>query len=374
MSDTVLVVEDDNDLRDWIVYELEADGYSVQAVCDGVEAIQTAEISHSLILLDVQLPKLSGFEVCQQLRMAPNTADIPVIFLTACSGLDDKLTGFESGGIDYITKPFSMTELKARMKAVLRTRTIERERAEKRLEKYKAELAQNLSHELRTPMSIILGALDIMDHTVAQKNLNELNSVLNTAHLGAYRLYWMIQDLLMVNKLAQKQVPAFHSPTELLNAVETVVDQLRMKYATYDIKIEVDVSGAETVYMLHTHLTDVLRHLIDNGCKFSNRGGTVRIKVVSLGKNGFKILVQDAGVGISPDYFDLIFERFYQIDMSATRPAQGMGIGLFVVKQLADLYGGETTVMSEEGTGSVFSFSMPPVPDNNDVHNLLYPK
>ncbi len=247
MTDKILIIEDDAHLREWLTYELETAGYHTTSAADGLTGLQAAQDQPNLILLDVQLPGMDGFEICRTLQNDPKTAGSPIIFLTAHTTLNDKLSGFDAGGADYMTKPLTMAELKARVKTVLRRREIEQQRAQASLEQYKKHLSQNMSHELLTPMTIILSALDVMDHTVAEKNVS------------------------------------------------------------------------------------------------------------------VEVFVRDKGIGIEPDQHERIFDKFYQVDMSITRPVEGMGLGLYIARTLTRAYGGDVTVASEPGQGATFCFSLPDV-------------
>lgn len=128
MNEHILVVEDDDSLRDWIQFELSYDGYQISQAADGLSAIRFVDDSPELdlILLDVQLPGMDGFQICDHIQQLPNMAAVPVIFLTARASLDDKLNGFAAGAVDYLTKPFKMVELKARIQALLRTKERQR--------------------------------------------------------------------------------------------------------------------------------------------------------------------------------------------------------------------------------------------------------
>ena len=128
MHEHILVVEDDASLREWINFELSYDGFQVSQAADGPSAITfvDAEPELDLILLDVQLPGMDGFQICSHIQQIPSMAAVPVIFLTARASLDDKLSGFAAGAVDYLTKPFKMAELKARIQALLRTKERQR--------------------------------------------------------------------------------------------------------------------------------------------------------------------------------------------------------------------------------------------------------
>ncbi len=359
MTNNILIVEDDAHLREWLAYELETEGYHTTVAAHSLTGLQAAQDQQNLILLDVQLPGMNGFEICQILQSNPDTVGIPVIFLTARTTVDDKLSGFEAGGIDYMTKPFTIVELKARVKTALHRHEVEQQRAQASLERYKKHLSQNMSHELLTPMTIILNALDVLDHTVAKKNSIELEEIVNMAQTGANRLHWLIQDMLAISKIIQNRMPVFRQPVELRPIVKLVLEQLSLKYESKALEFSIIIPEQCTVYMMSNQVREILRHLLDNACKFSPVGEQVELIIKPVGQTGVEIFVRDKGIGIEPDQQECIFDKFYQVDMSITRPVEGMGLGLYIARTLAQAYDGDVTVESKPGQGATFCFSLP---------------
>ena len=172
MSNRILVVEDDPSLREWVNFELNCEGYDVMLASDGTSVMDKIKPRHlpDLVLLDVQLPGCSGFEICKSLRQRHDTASIPVIFLTSRSTLNDKLSGFESGGTDYLPKPFTMAELKARIKAVLHQGQMARQQGEAIVEEEMAQAAA-IQQGLMVRRIPTVPGLEIAARSVAAKSV-----------------------------------------------------------------------------------------------------------------------------------------------------------------------------------------------------------
>ncbi|GEM_PF-3202764 len=369
MTAKILIVEDEPLLQDLITYALEKEDYQIVNMMTGTDGLATAQTEPfpDVIILDVQLPGIDGFEIGRTLQNNPRTANIPIIFLTARSELRDKMLGFDVGGVDYLTKPFDVSELKARVKATVHRVKIEQERARLDLEKYKTNLSQNTSYELLTPLSKILSALDVIGRDATQGNLKQLNRMIEIARSGANELHWLIEDLLLANKLSQEEVkPLFHQKINLAQAINLIVEQTMMKYKSENFRFEIDVSEDCFVKMHRKHLYHVLHHLLDNACKFSKLspiGGQIKVMVHPIGENGAEILIQDKGVGIEPELKEKVFEKFYQPDMSITRQYEGMGVGLYISRTLARAYSGEIILESQPGAGTDCYFIIPDVND-----------
>lgn len=361
MLGTILLVEDNDYMQEWIAYELEADGYRVIAAVNGEAGLKAAQKSQKpdLILLDVQLPKMDGFQVSKALQADPQTANIPIIFLTARDTLNDKVLGFDAGGIDYLIKPFNMVELKARIKAILRQRDIGRVQAQVDVEIYKSDLADNMNHELLTPMAKILSALDIVSKAAKAGETEELEKYVEAARGGAYELRWLIEDLLMVHKLGNQQVEPFRQGTDLVHALHALHSQVQAQYQKKSLQFDIKLPESYIVNMNFKHLQHILHHLLDNACKFSPHKGRVRIGLQTRGQHGANIIIQDQGPGIEPELLKQIFDRFYQTDMSINRSYGGLGIGLYLARTLARLYQGDIIINSRLGAGTVCRFQIP---------------
>ncbi len=258
-----------------------------------------------------------------------------------------------------MTKPFKMAELKARVKAVLHHRDVERQRAQSNLDLFKRNLSDIVSHELRTPITKVMVALDLMSQELVRKGPARLDKTLDRAQIGAHELHWLIEDLLLVAHISENEVAAFRKPTDLKLSLGFIQEQVLSRYEDKNLDLRVYVPDGCSVNMMSNHLRHILHHLLDNACKFSPSGGRVDVMATSLVQGGVEIRVQDQGPGIEPALIERIFDKFFQADMSETRMYGGLGLGLYLVRVLARVYGGDVTVESTSGQGTTFCFNLP---------------
>jgi two-component system, sensor histidine kinase and response regulator len=206
-------------------------GYEVRPVTNGRQALQAAERDPpDLILLDINMPELDGFEVCTRLKTQEALRDVPVIFLTALTDVADKIRAFEVGGIDYITKPFLVEEVRARVKTHLTLRRASRELGEsyerlKSLEKLRDDLVHMVVHDMRSPLMVMMGHLELLQADM--QNLGgHVGEDLASAIRGAKALNLMANDLLDVSRLEEGKFPLTKAPRELVGLVETVAGSI----------------------------------------------------------------------------------------------------------------------------------------------------
>lgn len=361
MSAIILLVDDDETLQKWVAFELDREGFQVITAStgpSGLDAAQTAP-KPDLILLDIDMPGLNGFQVATTLQQNPDTTSIPIIFLTARVSMKDKMAGFKAGGVDYLTKPFEMPELIARVKATLHLSTIQREKARRDLEEYKSNLAENMSHELMTPVSKVLNGTDILSRLVHKENITQFDEVIEIIRNGADELRWLMEDLLLINQISDKEVGPFRQAVDLTQTVKFMVEQTEAKYRREKLLFEVHVPDACPVNIHRKHLNHMLHHLLDNAGKFSPPGSRPQVTVRPVGQAGAEIEIQDYGQGVKPELQEQIFDKFYQVDMSMTRESGGLGLGLYIARTLARTYGGDVTLSSQPGAGTTVQLTIP---------------
>ena len=361
MAETVLMVDDDDALQKWVAFELQREGFQViigSTGTDGLKAAQ-AEPKPDIILLDVDMPQMNGFQVATTLQQNPETTGIPIIFLTGRVSMKDKMAGFEAGGVDYLTKPFEMAELIARIKATLHLSVVQREKARRDLEEYKSNLAENMSHELMTPVSKVLNGVDILSRLAHKENISQFDEVIEIIRTGAGELRWLMEDLLLINQISDKEVGPFRQTIDLSHAVQFMVEQTEAKYRRDNLVFEVNKPDSCPVNIHRKHLYHILHHLLDNAGKFSPKDSRPKITVQPVGEAGAEIEIQDYGQGIKPELQEQVFDKFYQVDMSMTRESGGLGLGLYIARTLARIYGGEVTLTSQTGAGTTSRLSIP---------------
>jgi signal transduction histidine kinase len=417
-SSTILIVDDTPANLGVIVESLESHGFRVVVAQDGEEALQRANyVQPDLVLLDVMLPGLNGFEICRRLKAQPATHDIPVIFMTSLASVEDKVTGFAAGGVDYVTKPLQVEEVRARVNTHLSLRAMqkelekqnaqlqryqqaleqqvaertaelsdanrwlrveieERKRAEQEVRRLNFELegrvaerttqltaineeleafSYSVSHDLRAPLRAITGFTRILTESHRENLSPKALDYLSKVLLAGERMDTLIQDLLNYARTGRGAVRAVPVP------LEPLVHQLESTFGT-----SVAATGAhlEVAQPLATPVGDatlieqILTNLIDNALKYRCREGIpeVRLSATPLGEHVL-LQVADNGIGIAPEYQERIFQMFQRLH--SQREYSGTGIGLAIVAKAVRAMGGAISVESSPGHGSTFSVRLP---------------
>lgn len=352
----ILVVDDNRQIVDILRLGLMACGFDVLTATDGQQAIDRAvQELPDLILLDVMMPVMGGHEVCETLKDEPRTRDIPIIFVSACAEVPDRVQGLELGAVDYVTKPFDMNEVASRVRAALRTRARQVERT-RDLDKLKSDFVHLLTHEIATPLTAIQGFSELLEMGLSNMSPNTQMDCLRAINQSSRRLTGALDDFLC---LAQGGVLAPTGSVSLVKIIREQVDELAGEYT--DRRQVVDVEAAADLPPVATHqrfLPRAVYHLLANAFKFSPAGATVHVRVTR--EAGVVTMeVRDCGPGIPADVQEKIFDRFYQVDPSKTRAYAGMGIGLAVARTLARALRGDVNLRSSTPEGSVFALSLP---------------
>ena len=377
----ILITDDTpNNLR-LLAGILTEQGYKVRPASNGSRALATAQLAPpDLILLDIRMPGMDGYEVCQKLKADERTRNIPVIFISALNSTLDKVKAFSLGAVDYITKPFQAEEVLARVETHLAVHRLRKELEEKNIElqqeiierkrteaklahvsKLKDEFLANMSHEIRTPLNVILG----MSEALQEKVYGELNDkILHCIHRieeSGHHLLQLINDILDLSKINAGKLELTIKPVSVEPMCQASVAFIRQLVRKKRIKfLSTCDHNITTFYADELRIKQVLVNLLTNAVKFTPEEGSVGLEVESdIENQTIKFIVWDTGIGIAGEDMERLFEPFEQLKSSTFRQDEGTGLGLSLVYRLVQLHGGNISVESEVGKGSRFTVSLP---------------
>jgi signal transduction histidine kinase len=370
---TILVVDDDQRNVRLVESILKSNGYPVLRAYDGEEGLRVVESDHpDLLLLDVMMPKLSGFELCRTLRARHETRLLPIIMVTALNAIEDKVQGLELGADDFLTKPINRAELLAKVRSILRVKVLqdEVERQRKELEaanrelltiqRFKESMTQMVVHDLKNPLAGVMGNIQLMQMQRGQMTPGRLEELLQRSLDSARQMARMVQNILEVAKLEEQKMPLRCEPVGLAEIVSEQVAEL-MSLGTRDaIRLESDVaSGLPPLEADRALLGRILGNLLNNAFKHTPGGGRI---VVGARAEGDEILltVSDTGEGIPEDLLPYIFEKFVAGDSdNRRRMTYDSGLGLTFCRLAVQAHGGRIWVQSRPGQGTTVSVALP---------------
>ena len=322
-------------------------GYKPRPVLSGKLALQAARTEPpDLILLDITMPEMNGYEVCAQLKADAALKEIPVIFISALNETVDKVKAFSVGGVDYVTKPFQFEEVYARIQTHLQLRS---------LEKLRDDLTHMIVHDLRSPLAVICSFLDILELHEAQNLSASIQKLVAVARRSVKDLLDMIGSLLDVSKMGAGEMKLQREPCDLDALIRAVLDTTQPLPGNRTVTLDAPESPV-TVTADVGLIRRVLQNLLSNALKYTPAGGDVRI-VVTPSLSEVRVEVTDTGPGIAPEYHQRIFEKFGQVEDGTNR--LGTGLGLTFCKLAVEAHGGRIGVESEVGKGSTFWLALP---------------
>ena len=383
-QNNILIVDDTPENLQVLSKTLSKEGYKVRGAIEGEMAIKAAISSPpDLILLDIKMPDMNGYQVCEKLKINSKTRDIPIIFLSALDEVFDKVKGFELGGVDYITKPFQIEEVLARIEhqltiqrlqkqlvlqnEVLQTEIQERKKAEERAQaasKAKSQFLANMSHELRTPLNAILGFSQVLDRDA--ELTTKQRDYIGIIHRSSQHLLELINDILDLSKIEAGQISLNESCFNVYDLLDRLEEMFQIEAQQKQIALLFLISANVPQYIKtdEQKLRGCLINLIGNAIKFT-RSGNIAV-TIALGENTppthdceFELVfsVRDTGVGIAPEDMETLFEAFVQTE-NGKQSGEGTGLGLAIARRFVRLMGGDITLTSTLGVGSTFQFNI----------------
>lgn len=356
MKGKILIVDDTPTNIGVILSYLRDQGYKMLVAEDGESAIeQVAFVKPDLILLDIMMPGLNGFETCARLKANKETADIPVIFMSALNETVDKVRGFQLGAVDYITKPFQQEEVLARIKTHIKLVNLRKELKETNttlenrirertvlLQEVNEELDRFLyrsSHDLRRPLTTLLGLVEVANITLSDNDARELFAQVG---LTAVQMDNLLKKLQMVSEINQSsaQVTKPMHIEQLVAKVKGKFTELLQKKA---IKFKFNHTLPEVMDYHPFFLEVILFNVIENALVFSKDKAPWVELSITLEKASLKIVVKDNGLGIDEKYLATVLNMYFR----ANERSQGNGLGLYVAKKAIDKMKGKIYIDSK---------------------------
>ena len=338
--------------------------YRTKVAINGEKALAIAFSADppDLILLDIMMPGMDGYEVCRRLKADPSTSDIPVIFLTSKTLEQDEKAGFDLGAVDYITKPISPDIVIARVKTHLDLQKQKKMLQENykqlvKLEAARDNLVHMIVHDLRGPLTIVIGHLDLLKAFEAENLTSEGQEFVEVIREAAETLAEMIASVLDVSRMESMKVKLNLTECDVVDMCREVMAKLSS--LTRDRKLSLMASAMSQKVQADCDLIiRVLQNLLGNAIKFTPRTGKISV-IVDPGDACVRVSVQDSGPGIPAEYRDQVFDKFFQVSAREKGHKYSTGLGLTFCKMAVEAHGGRIGVNSEPGQGSVFWFELP---------------
>ncbi len=373
-KERILVVDDEQDVREMVSKIINVIGHEAVSAGSGKEALEILKNgTFSILITDIRMPEMDGFELMKAVRdLFPN---VYIICMTAHGGSYSYTDVVTVGAKDYITKPFTIDEMRAKLNRVigekdlitdLTQKSMELEKANeelKRLDQLKSTFISSVSHELRTPLTVIKEFISLMLEGHVGPLSDDQREYLGIANKNIIRLTNLIETLLDFSRIESgKGLKLRFEPVRLTeiaeDAIMTFSQQLEEKRITFENHLDPEIP---LVLVDRNRMIEVLINLIGNGIKFTPPGGKIAIDSRGLTekRNYLKIVVTDTGVGISPEDLPKVFDRFYQGGRTETGMITGTGLGLAIVKEIVEGHQGTIQAESKLGSGASFLFTLP---------------
>jgi signal transduction histidine kinase len=363
------------------------DDYEILTANEGMTGLLLArQRSPEVILLDVMMPGMDGYEVCERLKKEPETKEIPVLFLTGARDVHSEIKGLRLGATDFVSKPINAAALKARVTNQINLRRAQDELLRLTALKYKDDIAavtkeaeaqdriksmelqmkdeflSHISHEFRTPLASIYAFVTLISDRLAGEISEQQEEYLGIIRMNVAQMKSMVDDLLETTRIRTGRLTLRLQSVWVPEAVQYAIQTLERAASAKSIQITARI-GEEVgaAYADKTRMQQLLVILLENAVKFTPVYGSIEtvVRILDGDANFLLVEVFDTGCGIAAESIENIFERLYQVNSSDTAGRVGLGLGLHIAKELVEKQGGRIWVESELEKGSCFRFTVP---------------
>ena len=353
----ILHIDDDESNRYAVKIILEKVGYEIISAENGTQGFEMVSLNPDLIVLDIRLPDINGYDLCRKIKANPRYNSIPVLQTSATfTSSDHKVEGLESGADGYLAQPLESAVLVATVKSLLRIRNAEKKAQE--ASQSRDDMLAIVSHDLRNPLSFIMLQMKLLERQfkseayVSDKVTQKLQAVTNSC----LRMNRLIQDLLDVSSIEEGKfniIKSYFFASELITEAQTIFED-QMKHAGINFKLEFEGDDSK-VLGDRERLLQIISNLITNSMKFTPRQGSIELNIRRQG-NCLYFTVSDSGAGIEKEDLENVFNRFWQGHLMKKG---GFGLGLSIVKGIVEAHQGQVSIQSEVGTGTTVKFEIP---------------
>lgn len=375
----ILIVDDEAQNLQLVGAILRRENLPFIFALNGVEALEVMkEQTPSLILMDVMMPGIDGFQVCRKIKDDPTTSEIPIIFLTASSEISDIVSGFSAGGVDYIKKPFVREELLARVNTHLDLHAARINLA--RLHDYKSDLIATMAHDIKNPAGGIQGLALLLKSDIAEGesiNRKELCSVLDLIHESSLGISELVHEILEDAKNEHgMSIDQCNHPISVSNVLQHLIEMNRVHARKKSIQLKLDCAYEPSIGISRRILSSIFDNVINNAVKYSPPESTIslRLKKSDRIEGGLLFEVEDKAECISEELKDTLFKKFATGDQPIHNQASSHGVGLSIVKRLVEMHQGllDVECNGHKCSGNIFMVHLPIQLENGPTASANY--
>jgi signal transduction histidine kinase len=361
-SATICVIDDNPDNVDLLEQELSDAGYRVVTALGGESGLEViANEKPDIVLLDIMMPDLSGYDVCRQLRRDEETVALPIILVTAKTGTRDEVKGLDAGANDYVIKPINIDTLLARVRTQLRIKTLQDELRRSyesfiRLDRARQDMISMLAHDMKTPLMTVSASTKLLMDSQVQADSDRISQVSSLMLKSAHKLRELVEDFLSLARWDRTGLAAEITVCDLGEIVRDVHDSCETLIRDRGLTVETDLPQSElSVCADPVLLHRVWQNLLSNAIKYNRQGGSITLRAQE--ENGIVTCeVADTGIGIPADVLPRVFEIFFRPE--GRKEIEGSGLGLAVVRAILRAHNSDHEISSIEGEGTRFTFKL----------------
>ncbi len=367
----VLIVDDIPENLTVLSNILYQEQIEISVAIDGKQALKSINIDKpDLILLDISMPEMDGFQVCEKLKQDPETKEIPIIFLTAKVQPEDVVKGFKIGAVDYITKPFNPQELISRVDTHLKLKHsqdiitkqnqhIKKQNKElKELNATKDKFFSIIAHDLKSPFNTLVGFSQLLVDNFEKYEVKKVKKFIHLIYQSSLKGFTLLENLLNWSRAQTNRIKQKPQNIDLFRIIDENITLLSSNAHSKKIEIINNVEPDTFAYADENMITTVVRNLLSNALKFTKKEGWIKIWTEEQDQET-KVCIQDTGVGMDKETKEKLFKIDEHVSTKGTANEEGSGLGLILCREFVEKNNGKIGVESEISKGSTFYFTLP---------------